>query len=199
MVKQYGYTWDLSAFSGSTPIYASYPSFQWADMPIRKQAYQDLGIPLAKECAGGDKSGLCWVPTSEHPVTSRRSHSGLGHYIDVVGSRSNYDLIMRHQVTRVVYPKGPNSGPPRVEVRSLADNNLFNITVKGEVVISAGALHTPTILHRSGIGPASVLRSARIPLVLDLPGVGSNLQDHAGTSMGWNCIHLAQYPSCICS
>jgi choline dehydrogenase-like flavoprotein len=144
-----------------------------------------MGIQPRKECAGGDKEGICWVPGSQHPVTGRRSHAGLGHYADVL-PRANYDLLVNHQVVRVAYPKGPKCGPPLVEVRSLADNHLFNVTVSAEVVVSAGAFHTPTVLQRSGIGPASFLNSAGIPVVLDLPGVGSNLQDHGGPPVNWN-------------
>jgi choline dehydrogenase-like flavoprotein len=144
-----------------------------------------LGINTPQDCAGGDKEGICWVPTSQHPVTARRSHAGLGHYADVL-PRSNYDLLVQHQVVRVVYPNGPNAGPPLVEARSLADGHLFNVTVDGEVIISAGALHTPTVLQRSGIGAASFLATAGIPLTLDLPGVGANLQDHSGPPVSWN-------------
>jgi choline dehydrogenase-like flavoprotein len=144
-----------------------------------------MGIGSPKECAGGDKEGICWVPASQHPVTARRSHAGLGHYADVL-PRANYDLLVNHQVVRVMYPNGPSVGPPLVEARSLADGHLFNVTVEAEVIVSAGALHTPTVLQRSGIGPASVLASAGIPLTLDLPGVGSNLQDHSGPPVRWN-------------
>lgn len=145
-----------------------------------------MGIEALKECAGGDKDGLCWVPTSQHPVTARRSHAGLGHY-DAVKTRPNYDLLVKHQVTRILYPNGTFSGPPLVEVRSLVDDQLFNVTAKGEVIIAAGALHTPTILQRSGIGPESFLNGADIPLVLDLPGVGANFHDHSGPALSWNC------------
>ena len=86
----------------------------------------------------------------------------------------------------MVYPDGPDAGPPLVEARSLADGHLFNVTADGEVIISAGALHTPTVLQRSGIGAASFLASAGIPLTLDLPGVGANLQDHSGPPVSWN-------------
>jgi choline dehydrogenase-like flavoprotein len=151
-----------------------------------------MGIQVTRECAGGDKEGICWVPASQHPVTARRSHAGLGHYAAVISARQNYDLLVRHQAIRIVYPKGLKSGPPLVEVRSLADNHVFNVTTKAEVIISAGALHTPTILQRSGIGSASFLNAAGIPVLLDLPGVGSNLQDHSGPSISWNCKQL--YP-----
>ena len=185
ITKRYNYTWDVSAYGGSTPIYSSWASFQWADQPVLRKAWTEIGIKPVKECAGGDKEGICWVPASQHPVTARRSHAGLGHYAAVL-PRANYDLLVKHQVARVVYRKGPKFGPPLVEVRSLVDGHLFNVTVQGEVIISAGSLHTPTVLQRSGIGPASFLGKAGISVVLDLPGVGSNLQDHSGPPVTWN-------------
>ncbi|KAH8898110.1 alcohol oxidase [Thozetella sp. PMI_491] len=185
-VHKYGYTWDERAFGGSTPIFSSYPPFLWGDHLVVRDAWREMGILERKECAGGYKDGLCWIPISEHPVTSKRSHSGVGHYAVVNATRKNYDLFVKHQVIRVVYPNGLASGPPLVEVRSLDDGRVFNVSSKGEVIISAGALHTPTILQRSGIGPASFLRTANIPVILDLPGVGSNFQDHGGPGITWN-------------
>lgn len=204
--QKYGYTWDIDAAYGSntTPIYSSFPPFQWADQKIFSQAYQELGLSVPRECAGGDKHGVCWVPTSEHPVTMTRSHSGLAHYALVQGTRNNYDLLVKHQVVRVVYPpatntkpsdknnkgsKKPQHQPPLVEVRDLSPSSsvpLFNVTAKAEVIISAGAFNTPAILQRSGIGPPAFLQSAGIPLVIDSPGVGANLQDHMGPPVIWN-------------
>jgi choline dehydrogenase-like flavoprotein len=133
---------------------------------------------------------LCWVPISQHPITARRSHAGLGHYAEVKSNRSNYDLLVKHQVIRVVYTDGASHGPPRVEVRSLSEDVTFNVTAKAEIIISAGALHTPTILQRSGIGSAPSLYATNITMVLDLPGVGSNLQDHSSPGIEWNCGYL---------
>ncbi|GAB1317802.1 Glucose-methanol-choline oxidoreductase N-terminal domain-containing protein [Madurella fahalii] len=187
VVEEHGYTWDISAYGGSTPIYSSFPPFLWGDHQTLRDIWNDMGIPEVQECADGGKNGMCWIPYSAHPVTFRRSHAGLGHYAAVNTTRPNYDLIVKHQVTRVIYPDGDiESGPPIVEVTSLADGQLFNVTVTAEVILSAGAIHTPTILQRSGIGPASFLSSAGIPVVLDLPGVGSNFQDHSGPGISWN-------------
>jgi choline dehydrogenase-like flavoprotein len=128
----------------------------------------------------GDKDGLCWVPTSQHPVTARRSHAGLGHYAAVNTSRPNYDLLVKHKVRRLVYAKG-KTGPPAVEILSVDDpKTLLNVTAKLEVIVSAGALHTPQILQRSGIGPAALVKAAGFELVADLPGVGYNFHDHSG-------------------
>ena len=187
MVEEHGYTWNTSAYGGMTPIYSSLPPFLWGDIYVVREVWKDMGIQVLDECAGGDKEGLCWIPISQHPVTARRSHSGLGHYAAVNSTRKNYDLLVKHQVIKVVYANGTSSGPPLVEVRSLTDNGMFNVKNQAEVILSAGAVHTPTILQRSGIGPASFLKAADIPTVIELPGVGSILQDHSSPGISWNC------------
>ena len=106
VAQKYGYTWDVRANGGTTPIFASYPPFQWGDQQVLNKTWTEMGIQPQKECAGGDKEGICWVPLSQDPVTTRRSHAGLGHYADVVGSRSNYDLLVKHQAIRMV-PQSP--------------------------------------------------------------------------------------------
>ncbi|KAK4158752.1 GMC oxidoreductase [Cladorrhinum sp. PSN259] len=182
--EQYGYRWDSSAY-GNGPVQAMLPPFQWADNHVKVEAFQDMGLEVAKECAGGDKHGIRWVPTSQHPVTAARSHSGIAHYADLL-PRANYHLLLKHQGIKVIYPRGPKHGPPTVQVRSVIDNTFSNLRAKVEVIISAGGLNTTSLLQRSGIELASFLRKANIPVVLDLPGVGANLQDHYGPSVFWN-------------
>ncbi len=52
------------------------------------------------------------------------------------------------------------------------------VTARIETVLTAGAIGSPAILQRSGIGPGALLQQHGVPLVHDLPGVGGNLQDH---------------------
>ncbi|MBC7047326.1 choline dehydrogenase, partial [Salmonella enterica subsp. enterica serovar Heidelberg] len=56
------------------------------------------------------------------------------------------------------------------------------------IVLCAGAVTSPAILMRSGIGPADALRALGIPVVLDLPGVGENLQDHPVLPVAYHAI-----------
>jgi choline dehydrogenase-like flavoprotein len=65
-----------------------------------------------------------------------------------------------------------------VEVRT-KDGAHHEILAKREVILSAGAIQSPQILELSGIGRKSLLEKYGIPLVLEGPGVGENLQDHA--------------------
>ena len=95
-----------------------------------------------------------------------------------------------------------HSTPPNLEVRAdaevatiMLDGNravgarLVDGTIvrAGLVVLAAGTYGSPTILLRSGIGPAPHLRDVGVPVVMDLPGVGSNLADHPGVDLdaGW--------------
>ena len=56
-----------------------------------------------------------------------------------------------------------------------------------EVIVAAGALHSAQLLQLSGIGPSSLLGQYNIPLAVDLPGVGSNLQDHCLVGTFYPC------------
>ncbi|BCJ50385.1 choline dehydrogenase [Actinoplanes sp. NBRC 14428] len=60
------------------------------------------------------------------------------------------------------------------------------VAISGELVLSAGAIDSPALLLRSGIGPREELLAAGITPVLDLPGVGRNLQDHPSFPVVWS-------------
>ena len=60
-----------------------------------------------------------------------------------------------------------------------------------EVILSAGAIGSPQILLLSGIGPRDQLEKHQIPLIVDLPGVGQNLQDHLITAL----LYLSKIPT----
>ncbi len=82
------------------------------------------------------------------------------------------------QVNRVAVDVGRAVG---VEVT--VDGRTRFARARGEVILSAGTVASPTLLHRSGIGPADDLHALGIEVVADLPGVGANLQDHVVAGM----------------
>lgn len=68
------------------------------------------------------------------------------------------------------------------------DGKTETFSTKQEVVLSAGVFNTPKLLELSGIGNKSILKKHNIPVVLDLPGVGENLQDHLMTGVSYEVV-----------
>ena len=61
-----------------------------------------------------------------------------------------------------------------------------DVAIEGDqIVVASGAIGSPLILQRSGIGSATDLESLGIPVVVELPGVGQNLRDHPAVPMYW--------------
>jgi choline dehydrogenase len=88
--------------------------------------------------------------------------------------RKNLELRTGAQVQRVIISEGRATGI------KLDWKGKTHTIRAGEVILSAGALHSPAILQRSGIGPGDVLARHGITQVLDNPNVGAHLQDHVG-------------------
>lgn len=76
--------------------------------------------------------------------------------------------------------------------RDSHSNNIHSsrVSASREVIMASGAIHTPTILQVSGIGPAYVLERLNITVQIELPGVGNNLQDHGMVGKDYDCSLL---------
>ncbi|MDL4841975.1 choline dehydrogenase [Aquibacillus rhizosphaerae] len=75
-------------------------------------------------------------------------------------------------------------------------NGKTHQVTAGEVILAGGAINTPQLLQLSGVGEAEHLRSVGIEPVIDLPGVGENLQDHLETYIQYACpLPVSQQPS----
>jgi len=90
-----------------------------------------------------------------------------------VRARENFTIRTGAHVTRVLIEDGRAVG---VEID--VDGVREEIRTAGEVVLSGGSYNTPQLLMLSGVGPAQHLEDRGIPVVVDLPGVGSGLRDH---------------------
>ncbi|KAL6850917.1 hypothetical protein ACO1O0_008043 [Amphichorda felina] len=102
------------------------------------------------------------------------------------------DVRLNCHVTKVVFDKSGET-PRATGVEFLDGANLYSASPRSknagpgipgsaqasnEVIVSGGTYNSPQILKLSGVGPADELSKLGIPVVVDLPGVGTNLQDH---------------------
>ncbi|PNY26834.1 Alcohol oxidase [Tolypocladium capitatum] len=106
------------------------------------------------------------------------------HPLMASGKYPNLHLLVESRVSRVIFDGRRATGVeyvPSATIQSatgLSKAGRSAIEAKKLVVVSSGALGTPSILERSGVGNADLLKELDIPLVSDLPGVGEEYQDH---------------------
>ena len=127
--------------------------------------------------SGAGEAGLYWYPLSQDPVTWARSYARTGHWEGI--SRDNYEMIVGAKVNRILFDGDNNANG--IQFISRNDTSLPPVTIKArkEVILAAGSIHTPQVLMLSGIGPSALLTQANITVKVNLPGVGSNFQDHS--------------------
>lgn len=94
-------------------------------------------------------------------------------YLKGARKKPNLDVTTEATVTRIHF-----DGRRATGVTYRKDGREFRVSVRRDVVLSAGALHTPQLLQVSGVGPGALLQRHGISVVHDLPGVGENLMDH---------------------
>ena len=134
------------------------------------RAAQEYGIPYNADFNGARQEGI-----GHYQVTVRdaKRSSAASAYIKPVRNRANLTVRTGVLVTKIVFEHGRAVG---VEFAEKAGRSV--VRCEREVLLTAGAVNSPRLLMLSGIGPADHLRSVGVPVVHDLPGVGSNLQDH---------------------
>jgi len=101
-------------------------------------------------------------------------------YYDPVKNRANLQLLIGQRVNEILFNKETKqaTGIIMQERNAQGDSGKATLRARKEIILTAGSLHSPQILQRSGVGPAPLLKQAGISVLVDLPGVGGNLQDH---------------------
>ena len=122
----------------------------------------------------------------------RRASTARG-YLDQAKPRANLTIVTHALTDRILF-----EGKRAVGV-SYFKGDVYNAktaNAKREVLLCSGAIASPQILQRSGVGAAELLKRLEIPLVHDLPGVGENLQDHLEMYLQYSCTQpVSLYPA----
>lgn len=115
------------------------------------------------------------------PETNQRSSASISYLHPHLGQRENLRVLTGRQAVRVLVEGGRATGVLVLH----PDGTQEVVRARREVVLCCGAIDTPKLLQLSGIGPRAVLEAAGITVVLDAPGVGEGLQDHAEALVVW--------------
>ncbi|KNG44543.1 gmc oxidoreductase [Stemphylium lycopersici] len=179
-------SWDNSVRGNGGPLQYGYANYNYPGSGHWWSAAKSAGIKSVRDPSSGVNAGLFWVPTVLEPKTQTRCSARVAHY-DRISTRPNYHVLVEHQVAKILFKGTRGIG---VQYLGSSGSNTSTVFASKEIILTAGAVHTPQILQLSGIGPEKVLKSLGIPIVADLPGVGTNFQDHASISVQYNFSNL---------
>jgi choline dehydrogenase-like flavoprotein len=145
---------SLADVADRTPVAAAFIS-----------AAQELGFAMTPDIGGAMTTGVGW---NQPNVKAHKRDDAAQAYLGSLGD-VELDLLVNTDVLNLVIEGGRCTG---VRLKQGI------VQPEIEVLLCAGAIDSPRLLMLSGIGPADYLRSLGIPIAIDLPEVGRNLQDH---------------------
>ncbi|MDH1106290.1 choline dehydrogenase [Pseudomonas otitidis] len=155
------------------------------------EAGVQAGYPRTDDLNGYQQEGFGPMDRTVTPE-GRRAATGRG-YLDQARNRPNLTIVTHALTDRVLF-----SGKRAIGVDYLKGDSDQRITAhaRREVIVCSGAIASPQLLQRSGVGPSDLLRGLDIPVVHDLPGVGANLQDHLELYLQYACKEpVSIYPA----
>src|ERR1700722_6786337 len=160
------------------------PRSRWAPFAAAiGDALERRGFPFIEDYTADFREGFSAASTNSLP--DRRVSAAMAYLTSEVRRRPNLTILANTQVMRLNFDGKRVNGifvrPPGKEADS--HSQLIGGT---QIVVACGAIQTPALLLRSGIGPAPQLQSHGIEVIHHLPGVGANLQNHP-------CVALTSY------
>ncbi len=161
------------------------PRVRWKILDAWQAAAAERGIAPIDEFNRGDNSGSAYFHVNQR---RGRRWSMADAFLHPVSHRPNLTVYTDTHAVRLLLDDHVDDGQRRgawttaqhrvTGLRLLKDGQTVDVRARREVILSAGAIGSPHLLQVSGVGPAGLLAQHDVPVVIDLPGVGENLQDH---------------------
>ncbi len=161
---------DLRGAGGPLHVSKPQPGKRHPGAEAFMAAAVDLGFPETASINGPTMEGPAWVDLT---IKDQRRQSTATAFLKPAMERANLTVLTDAPVTGLTF-----DGTRCTGVTYLHAGEPRTVRAEREVVLAAGAIDSPRLLLLSGVGPADELRGLDIAPVVDLPGVGRNLQDH---------------------
>jgi len=142
-------------------------------------ASEQAGFPRNEDFNGPTQDGAGYFQLTAR--NGRRCSTARG-YLKPARKRHNLTVVTGALTTRILF-----EGRRAVGVEYRQGGTLVSARAAAEVIVAGGAINSPQVLQLSGIGPAALLQSHGIPVIADMPGVGSDLQDHLQVRIAYRC------------
>ena len=169
---------DFHGTDGPVPVRHHHRETWPATQEAFFQAATATGYPFHPDVNHPEATGVSL--RAENNIDGVRMSMALA-YIDSVRHRLNLTIRANVQANRIVFEDRPE-GKRAVGMEVYSDGETF-VVEGGEIILCAGAVASPQLLMLSGLGPVDQLEAQRIPVAVELPGVGQNMRDHPNVSV----------------
>ena len=153
------------------PIHIRRPKDPHPTAPAFIEAAREMGMPILDDVNGPVRAGAGYINMNIAADGTRVSAARA--FLHPALSRPNLTLLLNTDVLKLNFKCNRCVG-----VKIMTHGSVKDIAADKEVILAAGAIHSPRLLMLSGVGEETTLRSLGIDVVENLPGVGENLQDH---------------------
>jgi 5-(hydroxymethyl)furfural/furfural oxidase len=166
------FTGDLHGQDGPVRIRRTPDAFLSPFVKAVMKVLGTRGLPRKADQNGAWEDGV-YVGAIGVSEQGERIPTSVCYLTEAVRQRINLTLRTECQVDRVLFANGRAVGARIIDQQG----QVTDVSAR-EVIVCAGAIHTPAVLLRSGVGPAQDLEALGIEVVADRPGVGGNLMEH---------------------
>lgn len=159
------------------PVHVSAGRYRYPLSEAMVAAGEQMGLPRHEDLNREDQEGVGYYA---HNIHRGRRQSAATVFLKPAMRRANVKVVTGALTDRIVFDRGR-----AVAVEATVDGERMRYGIRGEAILAAGALMSPAILQRSGIGPGETLRAAGVTPLVDSPDVGGRMREHLGFSMSY--------------
>ncbi|ORY61805.1 uncharacterized protein BCR38DRAFT_347929 [Pseudomassariella vexata] len=153
------------------------------------------GLEVAVDAASGEVNGVTTIPNMVQPDESETRASPYASWIKgTADTRPNLVILLGHRVVKLDWSsteEGADLVASGIQFQQSRSSPILTAHASRDVILAAGSMQSPQLLELSGVGDATVLANAGIPLVKSVPGVGKNLQEQTKSSLYYTPISTA--------
>ena len=142
----------------------------WEILDAFRDAAAETGIPNTDDFNTGNNEGCGYFEVNQKQGVR---WSAADAFLHPIKSRANLTILTEAHVNKLQF-----EGNKVVGVKFWRGNDLFEASVSGEIILASGAIGSPQIMQSSGISSGALSQKIGIQNIIELPGVGENLQDH---------------------
>ncbi|TAQ86890.1 hypothetical protein B7494_g4805 [Chlorociboria aeruginascens] len=159
------------------PLSVTFPSYAHAFGTWAYKGFQQIGIPSIPGFLSGNLLGTSWA-TFTLDATKMTRDSSETSFLRVGIENPALTVYPLATAKKILFDETKKATGVVVQTGGIDDEMNYVLSARKEVILAAGVFGSPQLLMVSGVGPAETLKSLRIPVVADRPGVGQGMQDH---------------------